>query len=284
MTELFITPLTTYPFFLTALVAAVAVGVGAAVLSCLLVVRHQALVGDAISHSVLLGVAVGFVIAGTVGILPGALLAAMGTAVLTTAIERRTPLARDAVLGIVFTTAFAGGLAVISIARPRGIDLFHVLLGDVLGVSTGDLVLTVATTGAVVLLVVLAFRPLRLWAYDPATAATLGVDVARLEYLFAILLSAMVVASLQAVGLILVVAMLVIPGATARLLTTRLSHMMVVAAAVGALSAVAGLYVSFHVDLASGPAIVLASAVCFAVALTAHLLTGSSRRAPSGRG
>lgn len=271
-------PLTSYPFFLTALLAAVAVGVGAAVLSCLLVVRHQALVGDAVSHSVLLGVAVGFVVAGTAGVLPGALLAAAATALLTTAIERRTPLARDAVLGIVFTTAFAGGLAVISIARPRGIDLFHVLLGNVLGVSTGDLVLTAVTSILVVGLVVVAFRPLRLWAYDAPTAVALGVDVTALEYLFAVLLSAMVVASLQAVGLILVVAMLVIPGATARLLTRRLSHMMAVAAVVGAVSAVAGLYTSFYVDVASGPAIVLSAAVCFTVALAVHMVGARGRR------
>ncbi|HUG84911.1 MAG TPA: metal ABC transporter permease [Euzebya sp.] len=274
MIDLLVDPLRAYPFFVTALLASLAVGIGAAVLSCLLVVRHQALVGDAISHSVLLGVAVGFVVAGSVGVLPGALLAAIGTAVLTTAIERRTPLARDAVLGIVFSTAFAGGLAIISVARPVGIDLFHVLLGNVLGVGRGELVLTAATTVVVLALVVIAFRPLRLWAYDPQTAATLGVDVAALEYLFAVLLSAMVVASLQAVGLILVMAMLVIPGATARLVTDRLSRMMLVAAAVGALSAVAGLYTSFHLDVASGPAMVLAAAACFALGFIAHLVSG----------
>ena len=274
MADLVLGPLADYPFFATALAVALAVGVGSAVLSCLLVVRHQALVGDAVSHSVLLGVAVGFVAVGPAGVLPGALAAAAGTALLTTAIERRTPLARDAVLGIVFTTAFAGGLAVISVARPVGIDLFHVLLGNVLGVGPADLALTASVTAVVLLAVALGFRPLRLWAYDPEGAAVVGVPVAGLEYALAVLLSAMVVASLQAVGLVLVVAMLVIPGATARLLTTRLGPMMLVAAGVGAVSAVAGLYTSFAVDVASGPAIVLSAGACFALAFASHLVRG----------
>lgn len=283
MIDAIVDPVTTYAFFRLALVAAVAVGLGSAVLSCLLVVRHQALVGDAVSHSVLLGVAVGFVAAGRPGILPGALLAAGGTAVLTTAIERRAPLARDAVLGIVFTTAFAGGLAVISIARPSGIDLFHVLLGNVLGVSPGDVALTLAVSGVVVALVVVLYRPLQLWAYDPVAATTLGVPVRTLEYLFSLLLSAMVVAALQAVGLILVVAMLVIPGATARLLTRRLRTMLVAAAAVGVISAVGGLYASYHLDVSSGPAIVLSAALCFAVAFARHLARGGARPESAGR-
>jgi ABC-type Mn2+/Zn2+ transport system permease subunit len=279
MRELLVDPIAQYGFFGTALAVAVAVGIGAAMLSCLLVVRHQALVGDAISHSVLLGIAVGFVVVGTAGVLPGALLAAVGTTVLTTAIERRTPLARDAVLGIVFTTAFAGGLAIISLVRPVGIDLFHVLLGNVLGVGPTDLLLTVTTTAVVVAFVVAAFRPLQLWAYDARVAAALGVPVTLLDYVFAVLLSAMVVASLQAVGLILVVAMLVIPGAAARLVTTRLSRMIVVAAGIGAASAVGGLYASFHLDIASGPAIVLAAGACFTAAFAVHEIR---RRRPVG--
>lgn len=280
MIDALVEPLSTFAFFRLALVASIAVGVGSAVLSCLLVVRHQALVGDAVSHSVLLGVAVGFVAAGRPGVLPGALLAAAGTAVVTTAIERRAPLARDAVLGIVFTTAFAGGLAVISIVRPTGIDLFHVLLGNVLGVSPADVVVTVLVSAAVVGLVVVLHRPLHLWAYDPVAAATLGVPVRRLEYLFSLLLSAMVVAALQAVGLILVVAMLVIPGAAARLLTRRLRTMLLVAAGIGAVSATVGLYASYHIDVASGPAIVLAAAACFAGAFAWHLARGRSRPVP----
>jgi ABC-type Mn2+/Zn2+ transport system permease subunit len=271
-------PVAAYGFFALALVAAVAVGVASAVLSCLLVVRHQALVGDAVSHSVLLGVALGYVVAGRPGVLPGALLAAAGTAVATTAIERRTPLARDAVLGIVFTTAFAGGLAIISVVRPTGVDLFHVLLGNVLGVTTGDVALAVAVAVGVVTLVALLFRPLLLWAYDPVGAIAAGVPVRALEYLFSLLLSAVVVAALQAVGLVLVIAMLVIPGATARLLATRLRTMLVVAAGIGVLSAVGGLYASFYVDVASGPAIVLAAAACFAAAMAVHAVRGSARR------
>lgn len=274
MTDLLLAPLADYAFFGLALAAAVAVGVAASVLSCLLVVRHQALVGDAVSHSVLLGVAVGYVVAGRPGVLPGALLAAGGTAVLATAIERRTPLARDAVLGLVFTTAFAGGLAVISVARPTGVDLFHVLLGNVLGVTTADVAVTTGIAVLVVGVVALLHRPLQLWAYDPVIARSLGVPVRALDHLSTLLLSAVVVAALQAVGLVLVIALLVIPGAAARLLADRLRSMLLVAGAVGALSGVVGLYASFHADIASGPAIVLAAGACFAVAMAVHALRG----------
>ncbi len=264
--DLVVGPVVQYGFFRAGLVAAAVVGVTSAVLSCLLVVRHQALLGDAISHAVLLGVAVGYLVGQTAGILPGAMAVAVVTGLLITWVERNSPVKLDAVMGIVFTAMFAAGLAVISVAQPRGIDLFHILFGNVLGVSSGDLVLTAVSGGLVLAIVVVLFRPLHLWSFDPLTARAVGLRVDLLEYVFTALLSATIVASLQAVGLLLVIAMLITPGATALLLTTRLRSMMAVAAAVGLVAAVAGLYGSYYVDVASGPAIVLVASACFAVA------------------
>lgn len=257
--------LLSYPFLREALLAAVVVGVSSAVLSCLLVVRHQALLGDAISHAVLLGVAAGYLVAGTTGILPGALLVAVLTGSTITYLERNSPIKLDAVMGICFTATFALGLAIISVAQPRGIDLFHVLFGNVLGVTTEDVVLSAVSGGLAVAVVAVLFRAFHLWSFDPVTARAVGMPVGALQYVFTGVLSAAIVASLQTVGLVLVVAMLVTPGATALLLTTRLSTMMLVAAGVGVVSAVGGLLASFYLDVASGPAVVLMATACFAL-------------------
>ena len=132
MIDVFIDPLTSYGFMRLGLAAAVTVGLTSAILSCLLVVRHQALLGDAISHAVLLGVAVGYLVADAAGIFWGALVVAVLSGMVITYVERHTPVKLDAVMGIIFTGTFALGLAIISVAKPRGIDLFHILVGNVL--------------------------------------------------------------------------------------------------------------------------------------------------------
>lgn len=265
----FVEPLAQYGFMRAGLAAAVVVGLTSAVLSCLLVVRHQALLGDAISHAVLLGVAVGYLVASTTGILLGALVVAVLTGLVITYVERHSRVKLDAVMGIVFTAAFALGLAIISIAQPRGIDLFHILFGNVLGVSNSDLALTVASGGLVIAVVLAQYRSFHLWSFDPVMAAAVGLRVGALHYLFTALLSVTIVAALQAVGLVLVIAMLITPGATALLLTSRLVTMMAVAGGIGVFSAVGGLYSSYYVNVASGPAIVLVATACFALAFVA---------------
>lgn len=230
-----------------------------------------------------MGVAVGYLFAQTAGIFWGALVVAVASGTAITYIERHSPVKLDAVMGIIFTATFALGLALISVTKPRGIDLFHILFGNVLGVSGGDLALTVAS-GVTVLAVVLArFRAFHLWSFDPLMARAIGMRVGVMEYLLTGLLSATIVAALQAVGLILVIAMLITPGATALLLTTRLRTMMVVAAAVGMVAAVGGLYVSFYVDVASGPAIVLVATALFACALVFAPQRGLAARAVARR-
>lgn len=272
-------PVLRYAFMRDGLLVALVVGATSAVLSCLLVVRRQALLGDAIAHAVLLGVAVGWLAAGRVGVFAGALAAGVLAGVAIVFVERSSRLKLDAAMGVVFTTAFALGLAIISRARPAGIDLFHVLFGNVVGVSRTDVWLTAASGGLVLAVVVVLFRDFQLWSFDPELARVLGVPVGALQYVFTALLSAAIVASLQAVGIVLVVAMLIIPGATAYLLAERLATMMRVAAACGVVAAVTGLYGSYYVDVASGPAIVLVAGALFAVALLAAPKRGIAVRA-----
>lgn len=265
--EALVDPLTRYGFMRYGLAVALIVGVTSSVLSCLLVVRRQALLGDAISHAVLLGVAVGWLAGGRLGILPGALVAGVLTGVAIAFIERSSRTKLDAAMGVMLTFTFALGLAIMSVANPRGIDLFHVLFGNVLGVGRSDLLLT-SVSGLLVLgLVVALFRWLHLWSFDPDVAKAMGVPTGLLDYVFMAMLSATVVASLQAVGLVLVIGMLVTPGATAYLLASRLRSMMWVAAGVGLVAATSGLYGSYYYDVASGPAMVIVASLAFLAAL-----------------
>jgi len=265
--DLLVDPIIQYGFFRIGLVTAIIVGVTCSVLSCLLVVRHQALLGDAVSHAVLPGVAVGYLVAGHAGVFPGALIAGLLSTVVMTWLDESTPIKLDAIMGIVFSAAFALGLAIISITRPRGIDLFHVLFGNVLGVSPADLATTAITATLVLVATIGLFPYFHMWSFDPNGANAAGLPTTMLNYLFAALLAATIVAALQAVGIVLVVAMLITPGATALLVSRRLSRMMAVAAGAGTLAAVLGLYMSYYLDIASGPAIVLTATGLFALIL-----------------
>ena len=262
---LFVAPFE-FAFMRDGLFIVLMIGVTASVLSCLLVVRRQALMGDAISHCVLLGVALGWVVAREHGVLWGAMLAGVLSGTAITLIER-SGIKLDAAMGIVLTTAFALGLAIISVVKPTGIDLFHVLLGNVLGVTEADLTRTAIGCTLVLVVVAVLFRGLQFWSFDPVAAQVAGLPVRLLHYIFTGLLSATVVVSIQAVGVLLVVAMLVTPGATGWLLARRLAPMMAVAATVGAVSGVGGLFGSYHLDVASGPAIVLCASAMFLLAM-----------------
>lgn len=267
--DVLVAPVVDYEFMRNGLGAAALVGLASSLLSCLLVVRRQALMGDAISHAVLLGVVVGYLVGDQTGIFFGALAVAVGAGLAITAIERHSELELDAAMGVVFTAAFALGLAILSVARPRGVDLNHILFGNILGVDTGDLQRTSLAAAAVAVVLIGGWRWFHLWSFDATMAAAVGLPVAAIHYVFTVLLAVAIVAALQAVGVILVIALLVTPGATAKLLTTRLSSMMVVAAAIGVAGSIGGLYLSFHADVSSGPAIVLAVSAVFGVALLA---------------
>lgn len=264
--HLVIAPVREFGFMRDGLIVVVLIGLTASVLSCLLVVRRQALMGDAIAHSVLLGVALGWLVARESGVLAGALIAGVLAGMAMTFVER-SGIKLDSAMGVVFTASFALGLAIISVVKPTGIDLFHVLLGNVLGVSHEDVWHTAIGCALVLGVVLLLFRGLQFWSFDPLAAQVAGLPVAALHYVFTALLCATVVVSLQAVGLLLVIAMLITPGATALLLVKRLAPMMAVAGAIGVSSGVGGLYGSYYLDVASGPAIVLVASALFLATL-----------------
>ena len=267
-------PVETYTFMQRALVTSLLVGIVCAVLSAFIVLKGWSLIGDAISHSVLPGLVIAYAVGAPLflGAFATGVLASVGI----TFLERNSPVKRDAGIGIVFTGLFALGIVLLPFAiehvaehgvHQRHVDVMHVLFGNVLGVTTQDMILT-AGTGAVLLLVVLLFyKELMLYSFDPVQAQVLGIPTGFLHYTLMVLTAAAVVASLQTAGIVMVIALLITPGATAYLLTDRLPAMIGVACVVAAASSVAGMYASFYWDLASGAVIVLFVTLAFFGAL-----------------
>ena len=252
-----------YSFMQRGLLAALIVGVVCPVLGTYVVLRGMAFLGDALAHIILPGVVVAFLMGWPLAV--GALLAGILAALAIGAISRRREIREDAAIGVVFAGAFALGIALISRQRGYAVDLTHILFGNLLGVTVSDLWLS-AGLGGVVLLIVLAFyKEFLVVSFDPLLATTLRLPVGLLQNLLLVLLAVVIVVSIQSVGVALVLAMLVTPASAAYLVTRRLGDMMAVAAAVGVASAVAGLYVSYYLNVASGPAIVLAETTVFAL-------------------
>jgi ABC-type Mn2+/Zn2+ transport system permease subunit len=263
-----------YAFFGRALAAAVLVGALAGALGPFVVVRRLAYIGQGLSQSVLGGVGVALVLGA--GLYPGAVVA---TAVATFAIHlvRRAGLPADTSIGIVASTMFAAGVAMISANRDRSLNVSNLLFGNILGVTVGDLALVAGV--AVVTGLVLASRYKQLLAatHNPVVAAAHGVPVRRLEPLFSVLLAVAVVSALQVLGVLLVAATLLLPAASASVLFRSFGQIVVTSVLIGIGIGIGGLYVSFHADIASGPAIVLCGAAVFLVAAVA----GRVRRSPA---
>jgi ABC-type Mn2+/Zn2+ transport system permease subunit len=252
-----------YPFMVRGLGAALVVGIVCPVLGTYVVLRGMAFFGDALAHIILPGVVIAYLLG--LPLISGALVVGVLAALGVGAISRRTDIKEDAAIGVIFAGAFALGIALLSAQRSYAVDLTHILFGNLLGISTGDLLLT-ASLGAIVLVTVLAFyKEFLVLSFDPVLAVTLRLPAGFLQSLLLILIAVVIVVSIQSVGVALVLAMLVTPAAAAYLLTRRLPSMMGVAAAIGALSAIAGLYASYYLNIASGPAIVLADTAVFLV-------------------
>jgi len=254
-------------FMQRALAASLIVGVVCSVLGCFVVLRAMAFLGDALAHAVLPGVAIAYLLG--VNLLVGALVAALVVAIGIGLFSRRGAVKEDTAIGILFAAATALGVVLISTVRSYATDLTHILFGNVLGVSAGDLWLTGALALGVLATVLLLFKEFLLASFDPVLAHTLGRRPELLRFIMLVLLALTVVVSLQTVGVGLVAAMLVTPAATAYLLTRRLHTMMALAAVIGAASSVAGLYVSYYLDVASGAAVVLLATTAFLVAFIA---------------
>jgi len=271
-----------YGFMQRGLIAALIVGVVCAVMGTFVVLKGLAFIGDAVSHAAFPGLVIAYIIGAPLYI--GGAVAAVATALAIGLVTRRSRLRFDTSVGVLFAGTFAFGVMLFSTIEGYVADLLGYLLGNVLGIGVGDLI-QVAILGAVVLAIVLAIRKELLFAtFDPLGAAASGLPVARLEYLLLALLGVTIVVSIQAVGIIMVVAMLVTPAATAQLLVIRFGRMMAVGVALAAVSAVLGLYLSFYLNLASGASIVLVETVLFVIALVVGpktgLLSRAARRAP----
>ena len=252
-----------YGFMQRGMLAAVLVGVLCAIIGCYVVLRSMAFLGDALAHAVLPGVAIAYLMGAN--LLMGALAAAVVVALLISLFSRQGTIKEDTAIGIVFAAALALGVALISSVRTYAVDLTHIMFGNVLGVSPTDVWL-IAGIGAAVLLTILAFyRQFLVIAFDPVLAATQRLPVERLRMLLLLLIALTIVVSLQTVGVGLVAAMLVTPGATAYLLTRRLPTMMMVAALIGAVASISGLYLSYYINIASGAAVVLVATALFTV-------------------
>jgi len=254
-----------YDFFVRALIASALVGVACAIVGSFVVLKGMSFIGDAVSHAAFPGIVIAYLIGAPI-ILGGA-IAAIGTALGIGAITRRSGLRSDAIIGVLFAGMFALGVAIFSSIPNYVGDLFHFLFGDVLGISVGDLLALTLLVFGLLLVLRLLWKELLFSTFDPLGAGAAGLPVRRLDDLLLILIAVTIVISLQAVGIVLVVAMITTPAATAQLLVKRFTAMIQVAAIIGVSSAVVGLYVSYSLDIASGAAIVILETLLFLLAL-----------------
>ncbi|MEE1622183.1 metal ABC transporter permease [Zafaria sp. Z1313] len=260
-----------YGFMANAFTVTLAAALVCSVLSCWLVLMGWALMGDAISHAVLPGVALSYILGIPFAI--GALAFGLGAVYLIGGLRSTTRLKADTAIGVVFTALFALGLGIIS-RTPSQVDLGHILFGNVLGAGPAE-VAQVVGLGALTLGVVLLLRKdFTLLAFDPVHAHAIGLNARILNAVLLGLLALTVVTSLQAMGIILVVAMLIIPGATAFLLTRRFGRMLATAAALGVVSAAVGIYASYYLDVSTSAAVVLSQASMFLLAYLGAPRTG----------
>ena len=272
----FLTEPLAYEFFLRALAASAVVGLVCAVVGTYMVLRGLAFMGDALSHAAFPGVVAAYLLGAPFYL--GATVAAVGTSLAIGWITRRGRIRGDTAIGVLFAGMFALGVFLFSTIPNYVGDLFGFLFGQVLGISSTDLI-TLTILGIVVLAIVAVFwKELLYSTFDPLGAGASGLPVAALEYLFLGLIAMTIVISLQTVGIILVVAMLVTPAATAQLLTNRFSRLILVASAIGIVAPAIGLYISYWTNTASAALIVLVETAAFLLALLLGPRTGLLRR------
>lgn len=255
-----------YAFMQRSLVVAVLVGVICAVIGSYLMVQRLALLGDAISHSLLPGLAIAFMLG--INIYIGAFIAGVISTVIISLIHTRSPVKEDAAMGIVFSAFFAFGIILITlIQKDNKIDLNHFLFGNILGVTLADVRDTALMAALVLLCVFLFYKELLFYSFDRLGAQAAGLPVSLLNSGLMVLIALTVVASLKSVGVVLVLALLITPSAAAYLLAARLHQVMLLGSAIGVISSISGLYLSYYVNLPSGPAIVMVASGFFFLAL-----------------
>jgi manganese/iron transport system permease protein len=260
-----------YEFMRMALLTAVTVGITSSVLSSFIILRGWSLLGDAISHSVLPGIAISIALG--MPVFWGALLTGVASSALIGLVESKSRVRNDTAIGIVFTGAFALGLVIISRIRPS-VDVFHILFGNVLGVGYQDLLLTALSGGAVLTAVGLGFKEIVAYSFDPTFARVIGLRTGLIHYSLMVLLSLAIVAALQTAGIILVISLLVTPGATAQLVAKTMGGMVALSMLTGLASVVLGIYLSYYLSVSSGGAIALIATLIFFTTLVAKHVMG----------
>ena len=252
-----------HAFMVRALMISALVGGVCGLLSCYMSLKGWALMGDAVSHAVLPGVIVAYALGLPFSI--GAFVFGVGSVAMIGFVKQKSRVKEDTVIGLVFTGFFALGLVLVSKIRSN-IDLMHILFGNVLGISISDIFQTILISGLIVFVLVIFRRDLLLFCFDPTHARSIGINTGALHYLLLSALSLAAVAGLQTVGVILVVAMLVTPGATAYLLTDRFDRMTWIAIASSVLSSLLGVYISYWTDSSTAGCIVLVQTGLFILA------------------
>lgn len=259
----FMSDLMNYTFLQNALITSIIVGVTCGILGSFITLKGMSLIGDAISHAVLPGVAISYMIG--INFFYGAVVAGLLTALGINYVDQKSRVKADSAIGILFSAFFAAGVILIQKAQ-SAIDLTSILFGNILTVSNTDRYITMVVGVIVIFIVLLFYKELLITTFDPTMARAYGLPVDFINYGIMILLTLVSVASLQTVGVILVVALLITPASTAYLLTNDLSKMILLSALIGAIAAVAGLYFSFAYNLPSGAVIVLTAATMFVLA------------------
>lgn len=260
MIQNFINGLYEFHFLQNALITALMIGIVSGAVGCFIILRGMSLMGDAISHAVLPGVALSYLLG--INFFIGAIFFGLLSSVIITFIKNNSTIKGDTAIGITFSSFLALGVILIGVAN-SSTDLFHILFGNILAVQDLDKWLTLGVSTLVLALIILFFKELLITSFDPTMAKAIGMNVSFYHYLLMILLTLVSVTAMQSVGTILIVALLITPAATAYLYTNSLKRMMILSSTLGAISSVLGLFIGYSFNIAAGSSIVLTSAVLF---------------------
>ena len=258
----FIDGLLNFHFLQNALITALVIGIVGGAVGCFIILRGMSLMGDAISHAVLPGVAISFILG--INFFIGAIIFGLLASTMITFIKSNSIIKSDTAIGITFSSFLALGIILIGVAN-SSTDLFHILFGNILAVQDMDMWITIIVSLLVLATITIFFRPLLLTSFDPILAKSMGVKVSFYHYLLMVILTLVAVTAMQSVGTILIVALLITPAATAYLYALSLKTMILLSSGLGALASVLGLFIGYSFNIAAGSSIVLTSALLFLV-------------------
>ncbi|HDA1649249.1 TPA: metal ABC transporter permease [Staphylococcus aureus] len=271
----FVEHLFTYQFLNRALITSIIVGIVCGIVGSLIVLRGLSLMGDAMSHAVLPGVALSFLFG--IPMFVGALITGMIASIFIGYITSSSKTKPDAAIGISFTAFLASGIIIISLINTTT-DLYHILFGNLLAITNSAFLTTIVIGSIVLILIIIFYRPLMISTFDPTFSRMSGLNTTLLHYFVMLLLSLVTVASIQTVGIILVVALLITPASTAFLISKKLYSMMIIASLISVISSIVGLYYSYIYNIPSGATIVLCTFVIYIITLFFTKFTNRKKR------